>query len=146
MTDEELNKDDIRKIIKSSRHEEELICKIIKLCRKQYIKGLEQGHFDKLNDILELQSENKLLKNKVKRWKKRAHKSSFHYDQLSCKNRNLITKLNNYKTIIDEISKWLQEQYSCYSHLETISLSTNCYLIYQEVLEQFNRLKENNNA
>lgn len=97
MTDEELNKDDIRKIIKSSRHEEELICKIIKLCRKQYIKGLEQGHFDKLNDILELQSENKLLKNKVKRWKKRAHESGFHADHYKILYQAALTKLNELK-------------------------------------------------
>lgn len=104
--------------------------------------NMTEAEFDNSIDILQLQEENEVLKRRVERWKKRAHKSSFHADQLSCENRNLISKLDNYKTIIDEISKWLHEQYSCYSHLETISLSTNRYLIYQEVLEQFNGLKE----
>lgn len=81
---------------------------------------------------------NKVL-SKRKKWKDRYYKERL-------KNRNLTTKLNNYKTIIDEISKWLQEQYSCYSHLETISLSTNRYLLYNEVLEKLNELKEKNNA
>lgn len=48
-------------------------------------------------------------------------------------------KLTGYE-IINELEKWLEEQYSYYSHLP-ISLSTDRRLLYQEVLEKLKKLK-----
>lgn len=47
MTEEELNKSYIMGIIEGSRDNKDLLVnEIMSLCKKEYIKGLEQGHFD----------------------------------------------------------------------------------------------------
>lgn len=144
MTGEEINKEYIRNKIKSCRHDEELIWSIMKLCKKQYIEGLEQGHFDKFMDILELQSENKLLKNKVKRWKKRAHKSGFHADQLSCKNRNLSEELIKYKNITEEIKNMLNNEKNIFSY--TMQIGKVYRLILDFILNKIAKIEEKYNA
>lgn len=56
MSEEELNKNYIRGIIKASNNNEELLVnEIRKLCSKQYIEGLEQGKFDMKMEWFNLQ-------------------------------------------------------------------------------------------
>lgn len=64
MTEEQLNKEQLRKDLKGFSYSNELLDKILELLSNQYINGLEQSRFDKRM----LEYENRELRKEKQEW------------------------------------------------------------------------------
>lgn len=103
MTEEQLNKEWLRKKLKGFSYSNELLDKILELLSNQYINGLEQSRFDKRM----LEFENQELREQIRKLKS----MSKGLDSEKCM---LKVELVNYKNSVDrqqrELIKFLEDE------------------------------------
>ena len=126
MTEEQLNKEWLRKELKGFSYSNELLDKILELLSNQYINGLEQSRFDKRmleyenqelkKQLQELEKENLILREIVMIKKmaipheKIKDKSLYDlYDMPSYI--DLVEEDRKYKEVIDKLNKYMYSDY-----------------------------------
>lgn len=103
MTEEQLNKEQLRKNLKGFSYSNELLDKILELLSNQYINGLEQSRFDKRM----LEFENQELREQIRKLKSMSK-------GLDSEKRMLKVEIVNYKNSVErqqkELIKFLEDE------------------------------------
>lgn len=126
MTEEQLNKEWLRKELKGFSYSNELLDKILELLSNQYINGLEQSRFDKRmleyenqelkKQLEELEKENLILREIVM-----IKKMAIPYKEINDKSLydlydmpsyiDLVEEDRKYKEVIDKLNKYMYSDY-----------------------------------
>lgn len=126
MTEEQLNKEWLRKELKRFSCSNELLDKILELLSEQYINGLEQSRFDKRmleyenqelkKQLQELEKENLILREIVM-----IKKMAIPYEEIKDKSLydlydmpsyiDLVEEDRKYKEVIDKLNKYMYSDY-----------------------------------
>ena len=126
MTEEQLNKEWLRKELKGFSYSNELLDKILELLSNQYINGLEQSRFDKRmleyenqelkKQLEELEKENLILREIVM-----IKKMAIPYEEIKDKSLydlydmpsyiDLVEEDRKYKEVIDKLNKYMYSDY-----------------------------------
>lgn len=110
MTEEQLNKEQLRKDLKGFSYSNELLDKILELLSNQYINGLEQSRFDKRM----LEYENRELRKEKQEWInlldmfKNQQKEFIEWLEIRIKDRDKVRKMHELYSLSEEI---LSSQY-----------------------------------
>lgn len=126
MTEEQLNKEQLRRDLKGFSYSNELLDKILELLSEQYINGLEQSRFDKRmleyenqelkKQLQELEKENLILREIVM-----IKKMAIPYKEINDKSLydlydmpsyiDLVEEDRKYKEVIDKLNKYMYSDY-----------------------------------
>lgn len=126
MTEEQLNKEWLRKELKGFSYSNKLLDKILELLSNQYINGLEQSRFDKRmlefenqelkKQLEELEKENLILREIVM-----IKKMAIPYEEIKDKSLydlydmpsyiDLVEEDRKYKEVIDKLNKYMYSDY-----------------------------------
>ena len=104
MTEEQLNKEWLRKKLKGFSYSNELLDKILELLSNQYINGLEQSRFDKRM----LEHENRELRKEKQEWIKllnmfkNQQKEFIEWLEIRIKDRDKVRKMHELYSLSEE--------------------------------------------
>jgi predicted nucleic acid-binding Zn-ribbon protein len=132
MSERELNKKWVKGQLKDFTYSEELIDKILDLLSEEYKNGLHQGWFDKQMDTIQLQEENKELKEDYNKVVHEATEFESKVYELKDEIKHLEAKLlavqqqfdmavslgNKKQHIIDELERHLEEEVNDWKDVE----------------------------
>ena len=124
MTEEQLNKEWLRKKLKGFSYSNEFFDKILELLSEQYINGLEQSRFDKLM----LEHENQELKSMCK--------------GLDLEKRMLKVELVNYKNSVERRKKEFIKQLEKLAHQDMVysDFANGCKVAYGIALNKYKEI------